>query len=55
MTTRTDTKKYELLQSSPKVALLIHDFPQARSGDGPTSPPQAPPSPAKRETSGTGA
>jgi len=30
MTTRTDTKKYELLCSSPKVALLVHDFPSLR-------------------------
>jgi hypothetical protein len=30
MTTRTDTKKYELLCSSPKVAILVHDFPSLR-------------------------
>jgi hypothetical protein len=30
MTTRTDTKKYELLQNSPKVAILVHDFPHVR-------------------------
>ncbi len=30
MTTRTDTKKYELLCSSPKVAVLVHDFPSSR-------------------------
>ena len=30
MTTRTDTKKYELLSSSPKVAILVHDFPSLR-------------------------
>lgn len=30
MTTRTDTKKYELLCSSPKVAVLVHDFPSLR-------------------------
>jgi hypothetical protein len=30
MTTRTDTKKYELLCSMPKVAVLVHDFPSLR-------------------------
>ncbi len=35
MTTRTDTKKYELLllERSPKVAVLVHDFPHIREAE----------------------
>ena len=33
MTTRTDTKKFELLQSSPQVAILVHDFPQVQDAE----------------------
>lgn len=42
MTTRTDTKKFELLQSSPQVAILVHDFPQAPEASGSASPPPVP-------------
>lgn len=56
MTTRRDTKKFELLQSSPKVAILVHDFPQVRAGDAcagqqpqeSMSPPPPPPPPGSK-------
>jgi nitroimidazol reductase NimA-like FMN-containing flavoprotein (pyridoxamine 5'-phosphate oxidase superfamily) len=31
MTTRTDTKKYVLMEKNPTVGLLLHDFPQIQS------------------------
>ncbi|KAG5186739.1 hypothetical protein JKP88DRAFT_36281 [Tribonema minus] len=39
MSTRRDTKKYNLLQSSNNVAVLVHDFPGQRSRDGSSSSP----------------
>lgn len=55
MTTRTDTKKFELLQSSPKVAILVHDFPQARDAAAqPSASPSSPPPPPSSSSSEAG-
>ena len=33
MTTRRDTKKYELMEKFPHVSLLLHDFPQVKTNE----------------------
>lgn len=61
MTTRTDTKKFELLQTSPQVAILVHDFPQVQDAEsaaaavsGSAPPPPAAPLDVTREGSAGG-
>lgn len=54
MTTRTDTKKFELLQSSPKVAVLMHDFPQVRADPNAAIATSMPPSQSPSSLSAQG-